>query len=112
MSVLPLNKANFDDAIDTTGINFIDFSADWCAPCKGFGIVFHKVAAQFKDIRFFQVDIDNDHGLAEEFNVMSVPHLVVLKSGVVIFSDSGALPESGLIELVEQAKNCDISSLA
>lgn len=109
MSVQELNAKGLEALLDKTGITFVDFWAPWCAPCKSFAKTFEKVAAENSDISFVKVNIEVESELAEIFQIRSVPHLLVLKEGVVIFSDSGSLTQSSLNELVEQSKKADVS---
>lgn len=111
MAVIELTYDSFGAAIDDNHIVFIDFWANWCAPCKGFSLIFKKVAEQNEDIAFFTVDIEKETQLAKEFNIQSVPHLLVMKEEIAIFSDSGAMSEKSLCELVEQARAADVSQV-
>ncbi len=110
-NLVALGAADFQKAIDTEVIVFVDFWATWCAPCTQFAKVYERVAEQFSTILFTTVDIEHAEKLAEMFNIQSVPHLMVFKQGIAIYSDSGALPESSLKELAEQALVADVRAI-
>ncbi|WP_133129647.1 thioredoxin [Legionella yabuuchiae] len=110
-STRPLTQANFESVIDENQIVLIDFWAEWCAPCKQFAKVYEKVASQFKEVIFAQVNIEEQAELAEMFQIRSIPHLVVFKEGIVIYSEAGSMPESTLKELVQQAIDVDVSDI-
>lgn len=115
MSIPPvvhvLGQANFEEMIDTHEIVIIDFWAQWCAPCKQFAKTYEKVASECKQVLFASVNIEEQPDLAETFEIRSIPHLMVFKQGIVIYSEAGSMPESTLKELVEQALKADVSAL-
>lgn len=108
MALFELTLANFDETVDKNELLFIDFAASWCAPCKVFTDVFKQAQEKNPDILFATVDVDKEIKLAQEFNIQSVPHLIVMKKKVVIYSDSGAKPLSVLNELIEQARAAEL----
>lgn len=103
--------AEFESLIDENKIVFIDFWADWCAPCKQFSKLYEQVAEQFPDVQFAKVNIETEQALADFFEIRSIPHLMVFKEGIVIYSNAGSMPSSTLKELVEQALAADISAI-
>ena len=109
MSVHPLTQEGFEACLRDNAIVFVDFWAPWCAPCKHFGTIYEKVAATFTQVHFASVNIEEQQELAEWFEIRSIPHLVVFKEGIAIYSDAGSMPESTLVELVEQALVVDMS---
>ena len=64
------------------GVCSIKFGATWCGPCKLMDKVFVKLDAEFDNINCFTVDIDDVPDLARQFNIQSIPTVVVLKDGV------------------------------
>lgn len=106
-----LTNEAFETFINENEIVFIDFWAEWCAPCKQFAKVYEKVADQFPMIKFVKVNIEEQQMLAEFFEIRSIPHLMVFKEGIVIYSDAGSMPESTLKELAQQALDADVSDI-
>ena len=106
-----ITNAEFETLINENKIVFIDFWAAWCAPCKQFSQIYEQVAEQFPHIKFAKVNIETEQELAEVFEIRSIPHLMVFKEGIVIYSNAGSMPASTLNELVEQALEADVSAI-
>ncbi len=106
-----LSSDAFELFINENEIVFIDYWAEWCAPCKQFAKVYEKVSDQFPMIRFVKVNIEEQQELADFFEIRSIPHLMVFKEGIVIYSDAGSMPESTLKELAQQALDADVSDI-
>lgn len=109
--VKEINQSNFESTIHENDIVIIDFWAEWCAPCKQFAHVYEKTAKDFPHVAFTKVNIENESELAETFHIRSIPHLVVFKEGIVIYSEAGSMPESTLKELVQQAIDADMAAI-
>lgn len=97
--------------VTTEDLVFIDFWAEWCVPCKEFGKVYARVAEQYPAIQFTKVNVESVPALAETFQIRSIPHLIVFKQGIIIYSESGSMPESALKELAEQALKVDMTEI-
>ena len=106
-----VNGEQFEAVIRDNEIVIIDFWASWCAPCKQFAQVYERVAAQYEHILFAKINIEEESELAEVFHIRSIPHLIVFKQGIVIYSEAGSMPESTLKELVQQALDADVSAI-
>jgi len=109
--VLTVTSDEFESVIEQNEVVFIDFWATWCAPCKQFATTYEHVAALNPSVTFATINIENESELAETFNIRSIPHLMVFKQGIAIYSESGSMPESTLKELVEQALDADVSAI-
>lgn len=69
------------------------------------------VAEQYPTVQFAKLNIEDEPELAEVFQIRSIPHLMVFKEGIAIYSEAGSMPESVLKDLIEQAINVDVSEI-
>lgn len=104
MASIQLTSDNFDEIVDKAPLLLIDFTASWCGPCQGYQEVLERVAADFPEFTFAQVDIDHAKDLAEEFQIKSVPSTLILRDNVIVCAHSGALTLTQVKELLEQTK--------
>lgn len=96
-----LNKESFEQAQKEHTILFLDFYAVWCGPCVQFSPIFHKVASLYEDKAFFgTVNVDNARDLAVNFRVASIPTLICVKNGVVVWSQTGGMSEASFTDKV------------
>lgn len=97
-------RRNLSDLLVQTHLPLVvDFWAPWCAPCRGFAPAFEAAAARFAgQTLFVKVDTAAEQSLAQQFNIRSIPTLVVFSGGREIRRLSGALPAAELEGLVRQ----------
>ncbi len=110
-TIQAIQTDTFESLLEKTPLLFVDFWASWCAPCKQFAHIYEQVASKYPNICFASVNIEKETALADLFQIRSIPHLMVFKQGIAIYSESGSMPESTLLELVEQALDADVSSI-
>lgn len=111
MPTIELTGKNFDAVAAKPGIVLVDFWAAWCAPCRAFGPVFERASNKHPDVTFGKVDTEAAPELAGAFQIRSIPTLMVVKDGVVVFAQPGALPPAALEDLIEQAKALDMDEV-
>jgi len=86
--------ANFNALINSDKPVVVDFWAPWCGPCVGFAPVFEQAAkTKSQQIRFVKVDTEAEQMLGAQFNIRSIPTLMVFKNGKVVDQLNGALPQ-------------------
>ncbi len=85
MALFEVNEDNFEDVVlksDKTVL--IDFYADWCGPCKMMSPIIDEIAEEMSDtIKVGKIDIDANPGLAEQYDIFSIPTIMIIKSGKV-----------------------------
>ena len=102
MSLIKINKENFEQIKNSEKKVLIDFYADWCGPCRMVSPIIDEIANERDDIVVGKVNVDNEQELASAFGVFSIPTLVVLEGGRVVKQVSGARPKAAILALVDQ----------
>lgn len=100
MSKIKLSKSNFDEVIKSDKPVLVDFYADWCGPCRMISPIIDEIANERDDIIVAKVNVDEEQELASEFEVYSIPTLVVIKDGKVANKVSGARPKAQILALI------------
>lgn len=111
MATVDLSLETLESTIEENDIVLIDFWADWCGPCKSFAPTYEKVSEEYENIVFAKVDTEAHQELAAQFQIRSIPTLVVFKDQVGIFAQPGALPEEGLRDLIGQVESLDMDEV-
>ena len=111
MATSTLTADTFESTVKENDIVLVDFWASWCGPCRMFAPVFEQAATEHPDIVFGKVDTEVEVGLAMEFNIVSIPTLMAVRDGVLVFSQAGALPEAALESLITQVRALDMAEV-
>ena len=99
-----MNK-NFNELINSQTPVLVDFSAEWCGPCKMMGPVLEQLKNKMEDkVRILKIDVDNNRELAQKYNIRSVPTLMLFQKGKNKWSGVGVMTSDYLENVINN--NC------
>ncbi|MBQ6646098.1 MAG: thioredoxin [Clostridia bacterium] len=102
MAVIEVNKENFEAEVLKSNVPVLaDFNATWCGPCRSMKPMLDELAAENKGYKIVSIDIDENDELAEDYDVTSIPCLVVFKGGEEVNRSVGLIPKDAIAALVE-----------
>ena len=98
-----INQADFDE-VKNSELAVVDFSAVWCGPCKMVAPVLEQLSEELTDVSFYNVDVDKNMDLAQEYKITNIPAILVMKRGQVVNSQVGFAPKDVLAEVINKSK--------
>ena len=101
MSVLSVNKKNFDSVKASDKPVLLDFYADWCGPCRMVSPLVDEIAEENPQILVGKINVDQEPELAQAFGVVSIPTLIVMKGGKIVHQSVGAKPKPQILVMLE-----------
>ncbi len=101
MSVISINKNNFNEIRNSGKAVLLDFYADWCGPCRMVSPIVDEIAEENPQYVVGKINVDYEPELAQAFGVMSIPTLAVIKNGTVINQAAGARGKADILAMLE-----------
>lgn len=103
MAVITISKDNFETEImNSDKPVLMDFWASWCGPCKMISPIIDEIAEEESDIKVGKVNVDEQPDLAQEFGVMSIPALIVMKDGKITNQSVGAKSKKAILDMLAE----------
>ncbi|OLQ85499.1 thioredoxin TrxC [Vibrio ponticus] len=97
-------ELNFATLLNSDQPVVVDFWAPWCNPCVGFAPVFEQVAEEQNGaLRFVKIDTESQQNLAAQYQIRSIPTIMVFKNGKRVDVINGALPKSQFSQWLNEA---------
>jgi thioredoxin 1 len=92
-----------DDVLSSSTPVLVDFTADWCGPCRMVTPVLQQIAAERPDLKVLQVDADTNPELTLRYRVLGLPMMALFRDGELLTSITGAQPKSRLLSSLDAA---------
>jgi len=110
MPTVQVTEKNFQATVKE-GIVLLDYWASWCGPCRTFAPVFEAASGRHPDVLFGKVDTEAEVGLASAFKIQAIPTLVVLRDGVLLAAQPGAVSGHAIDELIRKVRALDMAEV-
>jgi thioredoxin len=108
MATMALTKDDFEQVVTGNDTVIVDFWAPWCGPCRAFAPTFEAISEKYPGIVFAKVNTEDEPELAGQFEIRSIPTLMVFREKVMLFSQPGVLPASALEAVIKKVRELDM----
>jgi thioredoxin 1 len=110
MALTHVTEQTFEATVKE-GIVLLDWWATWCGPCRRFAPIFEAAAEKHPDVTFGKIDTEDQGGLAAAFEIRSIPTVMALRDGVLVFSQPGLLSAAQLDEVIAKVRELDMDDV-
>ena len=99
MSAINITKNNFQsEVLNSEKPVLLDFWASWCGPCRRVSPIVDEIADERGDLKVGKINVDEQPELAAQFDVMTIPTLIVIKDGKIMSRSSGVIPKQEILD--------------
>lgn len=101
MAVLHVTKENFEkEVLQSDKKVLVDFWASWCGPCRRVSPIVDEIADERGDLKVGKINVDEQPELASQFQIMSIPTLIVIKNGEITNRSVGVSPKQQILSML------------
>ena len=95
--------SSFKEIIGSQKLVLVDFSADWCGPCKMLAPILKQVKDEIGEgVKIVKIDVDKNKALSSQYQVMGVPTMILFKEGKQVWRQSGVVQQEDLKRILDQ----------
>ncbi len=106
LNIKSIKMSSFENIINSEKPVLIDFSAEWCGPCKMLAPILKQVKDSLGDrITIIKIDVDKNQVLASKYQVRGVPTMVLYQNGIQLWRQSGVLTKDQIIKTIIEKTN-------
>lgn len=103
MEIIHGNESDFDSLV-SNGLVLVDFYADWCGPCRMLASQLEAIKDDRNNTKIVKINVDEAHGLAKKYGIMSIPALMLFKDGKLVDNKIGYMPKELIQNWIDENK--------
>lgn len=104
MEILEITGEKFkEEVVDYENPVIVDFFATWCGPCKAQSVIMEELSQTEPDVKIVKIDVDKNTDLAEKYEIMSIPTVIIMKNGIISKEFVGTTQKEELLQAYKSA---------